>query len=476
MPRRLRQGTSGSLKYKNFGKLSIADNKIFSERQNESLHLITSGTGTVTTNDIVEINGNVSLPTSGSGVGVGGNVNFGAINLSGLDGIDNHAFGTTTPSDATFTDFESSGIFTAGALTDVVVELTNSTGTVFHDFSAGTTFRHTTPQGDFTVALNSFPTNLAGKSFEVTVIVDQGAIAYIPTAVTLNGGGNIQLYWNGGFTPSNTVLGIPNRLQIFKFDINNATGGQPNANVSIATFGQTLDGSIQALAAPSAKFIKTINPSATSGVYWIDHGNGPYEVYCDMDYGGHVLIAKIANTTSSSSPWLYNGSYWSATTAQDETTCQNLNDGNALARGYYGYSIQNNLRLCLGNKDNAIIYATSSTTPRNLFTGSAINLNALYTRQDFLNWFVAGTGQSAAVFNNQPFCNRIGFNRSDSASQAMRFGITMNNENDCNSNDSSIGFGTYTNGNTTGPRAIPAGGHRWNPDAQYPATGFIFAQ
>jgi len=134
MPRRLRQGTSGSLKYKNFGKLSIADNKIFSERQNESLHLITSGTGTVTTNDIVEINGNVSLPTSGSGVGVGGNVNFGAINLSGLDGIDNHAFGTTTPSDATFTDFESSGIFTAGALTDVVVELTNSTGTVFHDF------------------------------------------------------------------------------------------------------------------------------------------------------------------------------------------------------------------------------------------------------------------------------------------------------------------------------------------------------
>jgi hypothetical protein len=52
----------------------------------------------------------------------------------------------------------------------------------------------------------------------------------------------------------------------------------------------------------------------------------------------------------------------------------------------------------------------------------------------------------------------------------------MNNENECNSNDSSIGFGTFTNNQPTGPRAIPAGGHRWNPDAQYPAVGYIFVQ
>jgi hypothetical protein len=59
----------------------------------------------------------------------------------------------------------------------------------------------------------------------------------------------------------------------------------------------------------------------------------------------------------------------------------------------------------------------------------------------------------------------------------MRFGITMNNENECNSNDSSIGFGIYTNNqNTSGDRNAAAGGFRWNGTVRYPRSGFIFVK
>ena len=59
----------------------------------------------------------------------------------------------------------------------------------------------------------------------------------------------------------------------------------------------------------------------------------------------------------------------------------------------------------------------------------------------------------------------------------MRFGITMNNENECNSNDSSIGFGCYTNNeSTSGDRNCAAGGFRWNATVRYPKNGWIFVK
>lgn len=56
-----------------------------------------------------------------------------------------------------------------------------------------------------------------------------------------------------------------------------------------------LNGTSEALAAPSARHIKTINPSATNGIYWIkpagSYTGSAYQLYCDMtgDGGGWVL-------------------------------------------------------------------------------------------------------------------------------------------------------------------------------------------
>ena len=62
-------------------------------------------------------------------------------------------------------------------------------------------------------------------------------------------------------------------------------------------FGRRLgnDGSSSALAASSARGILSVNPSAPSGLYWINDGVDTFQVYCDMtrNGGGWMLAASI---------------------------------------------------------------------------------------------------------------------------------------------------------------------------------------
>jgi hypothetical protein len=64
----------------------------------------------------------------------------------------------------------------------------------------------------------------------------------------------------------------------------------------LAIGSPTLNGSTEALAAPSARHIKNINPSATNGIYWIkpagSYTGSAYQLYCDMtgDGGGWILV------------------------------------------------------------------------------------------------------------------------------------------------------------------------------------------
>jgi hypothetical protein len=120
---------------------------------------------------------------------------------------------------------------------------------------------------------------------------------------------------------------------------------------------------------------------------------------------------------------------------------------------------------------NVLTVARGGVTPRDAFTGSQYNTSL--SRNDFLNWIP----ESSSQWNNQPHCNRNGFNRTDSNAAAMRFGHTMNNENECNSNDSAIGFGCYTNNqSSSGSRNCAAGGFRWNGTVRYPYNGWIFVK
>ena len=54
-----------------------------------------------------------------------------------------------------------------------------------------------------------------------------------------------------------------------------------------------------------------------------------------------MLVGKIpASPADTSNPWSYVGSRWNASSTVNESECQNLNGGDALNRGYYGYQLQ----------------------------------------------------------------------------------------------------------------------------------------
>ena len=224
--------------------------------------------------------------------------------------------------------------------------------------------------------------------------------------------------------------------------------------------------------ASSAAAILANDPTSQNGVYWLNHGSGAYQAYCDMSNGGYILCAKIPQSPNdTSNPWSYNGSRWGSSSPVNESQCQNTGSGDALNRAYYEYQTTQGFRFAMSSVTNVLTVARGGVTPKSAFTGSQYNTSL--SRSQFLNWIP----ESSSQWNNQPHCNRNGFNRTDSNAAAMRFGHTMNNENECNSNDSAIGFGCYTNNqSSSGSRNCAAGGFRWNGTVRYPYNGWIFVK
>ena len=223
-------------------------------------------------------------------------------------------------------------------------------------------------------------------------------------------------------------------------------------------------------ASPAA--ILANDPAAQNGVYWLNHGSGAYQTYIDMTNGGYILCGKIPQSPNdTSNPWSYNGSRWSASSPVSESLCQNTSSGDSLNRAYYEYQLTTGFRMAMNSVTNVLTVSRSGVTAKDAFTGSQFNTSL--SRNDFLGWIP----ESSSQWNNQPHCNRNGFNRTDSSNARMRFGHTMNNENECNSNDSAIGFGCYTNNqSSSGDRNCAAGGFRWNGTTRYPYNGWIWVK
>jgi hypothetical protein len=223
--------------------------------------------------------------------------------------------------------------------------------------------------------------------------------------------------------------------------------------------------------AASAAYIYSAGDSNGDGSYYIASTSGTIQTYCDMTNGQFMLCATIDSSQPVNSVWAYAGGNWSTSSPVNEASLTTLADSDAVNRLYYEFTATT-MRFCLGTAANALQYAYSGTA-KSLFTGSSRGTG--FGRSAFMSWFQTGTGTSSSIFDNQPNCNAEGFNISG-PSYAGRLMISMNNEGDCSSNDSAVGFGTYTNGDTGGVRNIEAGGHRWNPDARYGAKGMIFVK
>ena len=93
-----------------------------------------------------------------------------------------------------------SGLTTLGETTDTLNTKTGATGSVTHDLSTGVVFYHTSISANFTAALTNAPTT-DGRTIVVVLFLVQGATAYIPNAVTINGGAAVTIKWLFGSTP-----------------------------------------------------------------------------------------------------------------------------------------------------------------------------------------------------------------------------------------------------------------------------------
>ena len=83
--------------------------------------------------------------------------------------------------------------------------LTGATGTVTHDCDTGHIFYHTTPAADWTANFTNLDLT-AEYATTLSIVIAQGATAYIPTAVQI-GGVAQTLLWQGGSQPSGTANG-----------------------------------------------------------------------------------------------------------------------------------------------------------------------------------------------------------------------------------------------------------------------------
>jgi hypothetical protein len=91
----------------------------------------------------------------------------------------------------------------------------NATGTVIHDCSGGHIFYHTLPSANWTSNFTNL--NLSsGYATTVTLVVEQGATGYYPSAVEI-GGSAVPLAWQGNTTPTPSS----NRIDVVTFSILN---------------------------------------------------------------------------------------------------------------------------------------------------------------------------------------------------------------------------------------------------------------
>jgi hypothetical protein len=95
------------------------------------------------------------------------------------------------------------GLTTFYQSTEVINTKTGATGTVIHDFSTGAVWYHDSLAANFTANFTNVPlTN--NRSIVVTLILNQGATARIPSAVQIEGVGQT-INWFGGSPPSGNV-------------------------------------------------------------------------------------------------------------------------------------------------------------------------------------------------------------------------------------------------------------------------------
>lgn len=92
------------------------------------------------------------------------------------------------------------GLATIKSSSEVIQSKTAATGVVEHDLSQGQVFYHSSAAANFTANFTNVPTT-ANRTSGIALVIAQGATAYVPSAVQIDGAAQTIL-WQGGSAPS----------------------------------------------------------------------------------------------------------------------------------------------------------------------------------------------------------------------------------------------------------------------------------
>jgi hypothetical protein len=203
------------------------------------------------------------------------------------------------------------------------------------------------------------------------------------------------------------------------------------------------------------------------GAYTIESGGETFDVFCDMtsDGGGWTLVLMVKSDDLLT--FRHDSSYWTDTNLLNPDITDPNVDTNMKNRAYESVAFSE-MRLAMDTIDNVMVETVTAGAARTLFSGG--HVGSPHSRDEFLTWHPMNNNN----WDNQPHCNTRGFQPSASATNC-RYGLLMNNENECNSNDAAVGFGCHSQDFYVN-RTSACGGHRWSPDGAYNYKGWIFVR
>ena len=263
---------------------------------NENLTLQGSGTGVVTTPDVVNVTNttNATSTTTGAikvtgGVGVAENISVGGtVTLS--SGWNSGAIGGAGAQAANFTNFTAQDLLRVNNIIETTAVKTGATGTVVHNYLESNTFVHTSIAANFVANFTNVPTT-NNRVITFNLVLVQGATAYYPTAIQIDGVAQTVNWLGSTPTPLDTVV---INISLIR------SGSAWTVTAAFSDFGPLLTGATSALAAPNARTIMNNTGTTTSGNYWINLPQlGPTEMYCDMSTagGGWMMFGYLGSVS-----------------------------------------------------------------------------------------------------------------------------------------------------------------------------------